>query len=595
MNIIQRLITSVLPVDPEQVTEELFRKKRYRRFRYSLFWAMNLIGLIPMLLTAGLGFFQYRDLLQKEERDQLQWNMEGAQKTIEAFVHELQSVVNFIAHEDRYHELLDPNNLQILFDRLHQQYPGFVDLGVIDSHGIQRAYVGPYNLQGKDYSQQDWFAEVFSKKVLISEVVMGFRQAPHFAIKITKKIPGTNERWVLRATINAETLFRFVDTINTEASDDIFIVSRDGILQTPSLFYGDVLQPFRMGEQSTTKARLQKEVYDDIIDPERLSEQPTAKGQIRQVVDSSGKHTLQASVLLKNTPWILVLTKAGYIYGRHWSSFRRQLFFIFAGCSVVGLLITIKLSKILTERIRESDEKRHALLAEAEHTHKLASIGRLAAGVAHEINNPLAIIDQKAGLIQDILEFGADFENKDKVIASLLGIHNGVNRCKVITHRLLGFARRMDFHEERLSINEVLKEVLSFLEKEALYNHIKFTLDLDEKIPPLYSDRGQLQQIFLNIINNALDAIGHDGEIMICSRVEGDQVVIGIQDDGPGIPEKTLQQIFEPFFTTKETGKGTGLGLSITYGLVKKLGGTIQVSSTLGQGAFFEVRFPLSL
>ncbi|MDD3813671.1 MAG: ATP-binding protein [Desulfocapsaceae bacterium] len=595
MNIIQRLITSVLPADPESVTEELFRQKRYKRFRYSLFLAMNLIGLIPMMLTAGLGFSQYRDLLQREERDQLQWNMEGAQKTIEAFVHELQSVVNFVAHEDRYQELLDQNNLQILFDRLHKQYPGFVDLGVIDSKGIQQAYVGPYNLQGKDYSHQDWFAEVVAKKVFISNVVMGFRQAPHFAIKVTKKIPGTNEHWVLRATINAETLYHFIETINTQASDDIFIVSRDGILQTPSLFYGHILDSFQLSEQSTTKGQINRQLYDDIIDPTQLSEQLTTKGQIREVVDSSGKHILQASVLLKNTPWILILTKEGYIHGSHWSSFRQKLFFIFAGCSIVGLLITIQLSKILTERIRESDEKRHALLTEAEHTHKLASIGRLAAGVAHEINNPLAIIDQKAGLIQDILEFGGDFENKDKVTASLLGIHNGVNRCKVITHRLLGFARRMDFCEEKVHINEVLKEVLSFLEKEAMYNHIKFNLNLQEDIPVIYSDQGQLQQIFLNIINNALDAIGHDGQVTITSQVEDDSVLIGIQDNGPGIPEKTLQHIFEPFFTTKETGKGTGLGLSITYGLVKKLGGTIRVTSTVGEGAFFEVRFPLSL
>jgi two-component system NtrC family sensor kinase len=571
MNIIQRLKTQVLPVDPERVTDELFRKKRYKRFRLSLFLAMNLIGLIPMLLIAGLGYFQYRDLLQRNELDQLQWNMEGAQKTLESFVHELQAVVNFVAHDDRYIELLDQKNLQILFDRIKKQYPYFVSLGVIDSHGIQQTYVGPYNLQGEDYSQEKWFADVLTKKVVISDVVMGFSQAPHFAIKVIKKIPGTNEHWVLRATIHPETLSNFIATIHTKASDDIFIVSHNGILQTPSLFYGNLLHSFQ------------------------LNEQPTTKGQIRQMIDNYDKHILQASVLLKNTSWILVLTKEGYIHGSQWSSFRRKLFFIFAGCSIMGLLIAIKLSKILTDRIRESDEKRHALTAEAEHTHKLASIGRLAAGVAHEINNPLAIIDQKAGLIQDILEFGSDFDNKDKVLHSLLGIHNGVNRCKVITHRLLGFARRMDFCEEQVQINEVLKEVLPFLEKEAMYNHIKFNLNLQENLPVLFSDHGQLQQIFLNIINNAIDAIGHDGEITITSQVEGDSVVVGIQDNGPGIPEKILQQIFEPFFTTKETGKGTGLGLSITYGLVKKLGGTIRATSTLGEGAFFEVRFPLSL
>jgi two-component system NtrC family sensor kinase len=213
--------------------------------------------------------------------------------------------------------------------------------------------------------------------------------------------------------------------------------------------------------------------------------------------------------------------------------------------------------------------------------------------VAHEINNPLAIIDQKSGLMQDLLGLTEDFKYKDKFYTSIAGIQNGVSRCKVITHRLLGFARRMDVILEEIKLNELIQEVLNFLEKEAMYNRIRMELHFQQDLPTIYCDRGQLQQIFLNIVNNAIDAIGKDGLISIDSRLQGPDVLVKIKDSGPGIPPNILQHIFDPFFTTKAPGKGTGLGLSITYGLVKKLGGDITVSSEIGKGATFDIRLPI--
>ncbi|MBU0908724.1 MAG: two-component sensor histidine kinase, partial [Proteobacteria bacterium] len=154
--------------------------------------------------------------------------------------------------------------------------------------------------------------------------------------------------------------------------------------------------------------------------------------------------------------------------------------------------------------------------------------------------------------------------------------------------------RRMDVILEEIKLNELIQEVLNFLEKEAMYNRIRLELHFQEDLPTIYCDKGQLQQIFLNIINNAIDAIGKDGLISITSGVlQAKDVVVKIQDSGPGIPPNILKHIFDPFFTTKAPGKGTGLGLSITYGLVKKLGGDITVSSEVGKGATFEIRLPI--
>jgi len=311
------------------------------------------------------------------------------------------------------------------------------------------------------------------------------------------------------------------------------------------------------------------------------------------IFKSDNEHVLQGSVKLKTTPWTLVIIKKGYVHGKTWSSFRTKLFITFFVSSILSLMVIFYLVNFLTNHIMSSDRKRQALLAEAEHSSKLASIGRLAAGVAHEINNPLAIIDQKAGLIQDLLKITDEFTHKAKLTASVDGIINSVHRCKVITHRLLGFARKMDASLEDIDINELLREVLSFLEREAMYNNIHLDLSLDQDLAKIHSDRGQLQQIFLNIINNAIDAVGRDGTILISTGMRGPQrVEIEISDNGPGIPPEAIQHIFDPFFTTKETGKGTGLGLSITYGLVKQLGGHINVSSSVNKGATFTVSLP---
>jgi len=239
--------------------------------------------------------------------------------------------------------------------------------------------------------------------------------------------------------------------------------------------------------------------------------------------------------------------------------------------------------------IKNLHEKQEQLI-EAE---KLASIGTLAAGVAHEINNPLAIINEKAGLIQDFLGSAGPFSGKERVLSLLEGVGQSVKRCSTITHRLLGFARRMDVVPESLDLDDTLREVLDFLDSEILFKdiHVERT---SNALFPITSDREQLQQVFLNIIKNAVDATDRGGHIWISTApFENRAVLVSIRDDGPGISKERLRRIFEPFFTTKDRTKGTGLGLSVSYGLMRKLGGTIRVESEVGVGTTFTVEVPV--
>jgi two-component system NtrC family sensor kinase len=228
-----------------------------------------------------------------------------------------------------------------------------------------------------------------------------------------------------------------------------------------------------------------------------------------------------------------------------------------------------------------------------EYTNKMASIGRLAAGVAHEINNPLAIINEKAGLLKDFATLKPDFNYKEKVLQGVESILKSVDRCSVITHRLLGFAKRMDIITEVIDLELLLKEVTGFLEREANLHNIKINFNFAEDLPCINSDRGQIQQVFLNILTNAYYAVKQGGQIDIyANKLNENEVDISIADTGVGIAEEQLEHIFEPFYTTK--GKyGTGLGLSITYGIVQKLGGSISVKSKLGEGTKFSVHLPI--
>ena len=250
---------------------------------------------------------------------------------------------------------------------------------------------------------------------------------------------------------------------------------------------------------------------------------------------------------------------------------------------------TMRSLELAIKRLHEKQEQ----LVEAE---KLASLGRIAAGVAHEINNPLAIVNEKAGLIQDILEMSGDSQNKEKFLNLTDGIIGSVNRCRAITHRLLGFARKMDVTIETMDLNESIREVKEFLGKEILFKSIRFEMNLMDGLPKINSDKGQIEQVFLNIMKNAIDAVEEGGLVTVSTgKKDEGTVCVSIRDNGTGIPDDKLKQIFEPFFTTKGREKGTGLGLFVSYGIMKKLGGSIIVESGVDKGTTFIIDIPVSL
>jgi signal transduction histidine kinase len=262
--------------------------------------------------------------------------------------------------------------------------------------------------------------------------------------------------------------------------------------------------------------------------------------------------------------------------------------------SVVLILAVILFgSTYLVNRIREADARHDITLHKIAYANKMASIGRMAAGVAHEINNPLAIINENAGLLKDLITMKGELPDSQRLLSIADTVLKSVARAGTITHRLLGFAKRMDATVEQIALGSLLQEVLSFQGREAEYRNITVNLVVPDELPIIESDRGQLQQVFLNILSNAFAAVSNGGQIdILVEQQAADTVTVIIRDNGPGIPEHALPHIFDPFFSTKGE-HGTGLGLSITYGIVEKLGGRIEVRSRPDEGATFIVRLPV--
>jgi signal transduction histidine kinase len=232
------------------------------------------------------------------------------------------------------------------------------------------------------------------------------------------------------------------------------------------------------------------------------------------------------------------------------------------------------------EKLRE----KQAQLVEAE---KLASVGKLAAGIAHEINNPLTSVLTFSNLMLEQCPPSDPRHEKLKLMA------RETDRARNIVRQLLNFGRETEIKPEKISINQPVSEIADSLEAQDAFKGIQLDLKLNEDLPAVYADPAQIGQVVMNMLLNAIHAITPPGRIEVATRLNDNFVEIVFSDSGKGIPEEFIHKIFDPFFTTKEAFKGTGLGLAVSYGIIKKHSGDIEVASTVGKGTTFTVRLPI--
>ena len=560
--------------------DEPQEKKIHYSGLYFKFIGLTLVcSLVPLLLVGWAINIHYTRFTVSRMTDSFQTQVDYHRRIIESFLQERCSRLRLIAETHSRDILTQRANLSRVFEIMNREYGSLTDLGLIDDHGRHLAYVGPYDLMDKNYSEALWFGQVMEKGIYISDMFSGFREVPHFVIAVTR---AENEGiWILRATIDTDAFRSLVEDVRIGKTGEVYLINQQGIFQTSPRFSGQIMEnaPFLVG--------------------------PIHEGIRVHVSKSDTKETQQpfpgkivATTWLDEPRWMLVVMQD---YSEAFNEVSRAnvaiLVFLHLSAATI-LIVTILITRYMIKLIRKRDTQADRLNRQLMQAGKLAAVGELSAGVAHEINNPLAIVLTERQILLDSAEQTPDLDDRFRrqLIKSLHQMDLQVHRCKRITQNLLRFSRRTKPSIETVDLNAFITEVIELVEREAKTSGIRFLADLEENLPSLLSDPSQLQQVFLNMITNAIDA--HDGKpygIIHISTQSDDQnrgVRILIADTGSGISPECISKVFDPFFTTKPVGKGTGLGLSICYSSIKQLGGDITVKSDQGEGTEFTIFLP---
>ncbi len=544
-------------------------------FNYKKVWIISFM-LLLVACTAPVTFFLIvnsrlsHEAIQNENYLRALRVTSNARRTITFFLEERMDALKYIIQKEDYLSLQNEVALSDILGNLKMGFGGFVDLGLIKSNGIQSSYAGPFDLQGKDYSGQEWFLNCVGRGSYISEVFMGYRQFPHLIIAVKSSLKN-GDFYIIRATLDIKKIINIISSLELIQKSDAFVCNRDGQLQTPSRYYGDILE----------KINLPIPEY-------------SASSRVLEARGPDGNPLLIGYAYIENSPYILMVVKSSREIMKGWYSLQKEMIWFFGISIIIVLFLILGISTFLVNRIYDADQSRLKAMERLEGSSRLISIGRLAAGVAHEINNPLSVINENAGLIKDMFALKDEYKKDERLLELIDDVMESVTRCGAITRQLLGFARQFKPSIQEINLKTTIEETLTFFHKEAEYRNITINLDIPEDLPVIHSDHGSLQQVFFNLINNAFQAVSKDGSIEITAATrKQNSVAVDISDTGCGISPEDQKKIFEPFFTTKSMEGGTGLGLSIIYGILQKLNGDISVHSQVGQGTTFRVVLPI--
>jgi len=528
-------------------------------------------SLIPLIGLGVTMYSMFASAYHSKVRANLITLAENKRQGIDLFLREQVAQLRTIAYSHSVDDLASQEKLDSILTTMQLGSRTFIDLGLINEEGMHVSYSGPYNLSQANYKNEDWFNQVMVRKIYVSDVFEGFRGFPHMIIAVKKQEKG--RVWILRATIDSDIFDSLVRWLQIGDGGDAYLVNRTGELQT---------RP-RFGNKS-------KDIYASFLGAPFSGAKATE-------FESQKKKIFVGGIWLEQKDWLLVIEED--MRGELQPLFETQTAtWAVVGSGIAFIIIgTLMITRMIVVQQERSNREQAQLNEELIQSSKMAALGKLAAGVAHEVNNPLAVIREKAGWMRDLLEeedvkSSPNFQEFEDAVNK---IEQHVERAGAVVHRMLGFARRMEPVCNDLYINDVLKQTTAFLDNEIRFRNIELIWNLETDLPTIQSDASQIQQVILNLFNNAIDAIDRNGHITVTTGydAESDMVSISLRDDGPGMDKEVQRRIFDPFFTTKKVGEGTGLGLSISYSIISKLGGSIRFESEVGQGTEFVIHLPV--
>jgi two-component system NtrC family sensor kinase len=563
---------------------DMAKQNPYAKLKKIILASMILVPFVPFILILGIGYYYFKTSLETSTISNMKRIVENHRQMIDSFLEERKANLEFIISSYNFRDLTEPDIISQVFENLQKESNTFIDLGVFNEEGIHVAYQGPYMLTGRDYKKADWFNEVMKTNTYISDVFLGYRGVPHFVIALAREDGG--KKWVIRATIDTQMFNDLVKKVRIGETGEAYILNSGGIFQTEHRSGGGLMEK----------------------DPDNI-DVTSLDNNIRTFIqkDKNGDNYLYATTGLKDKQWLLVVRqeKTDAFKALHSASYLILLIMIIGGVAIIS--IAFYLTDVIIKRMEKTDAEKDQLGQQLIRAGRLAEIGEMASGFAHEINNPLQIIKSEQALVETIMtelkDAGelAESESLAEMEDSIDQIKAQVDRCAKITQAILKFGRKSEPLSKDFDLLTFLSEVIGMVENKAGVQGIRIKEELPQDVPRIHADQAQLQQVFINLFNNAIDAIverhgAKGGDIVVeVSPTDHGRIQMVVKDNGCGISPENLKRIFTPFFTTKSGGKGTGLGLSVCYGIVKNLGGSIEVLSKEGIGSTVTINLPAGI
>lgn len=531
------------------------------------------ITMTPLLILAYADYSLTKKALEKEMINETSRSLNNFNQILTSFLEEKKATITRILEQHTFDELIDSSILKTLLGNLNTLASGFQGIAVFDSLGILQASAGLVDQESMmEQCNDQCLGQMVKKELSLNTWQETVESPPKLIITITHEID-ENQFFIVSFVQDLDSLLTLIDSMVLGMEECAFILDKDGVFLIST------------GSQKN---------YKNLAS---LRDLKNPKGnEVLKIKNENNETLIAGHSLIPGTFWRLVVISPQKEIISKWYQPRFRLTWVLALSIAFLVFIILGTATYIVNHIHHADQQRIMALHQVEYTNKLNSIARLSSGVAHEVNNPLAIIGEKAGLINDIFRF-QDTYKEDKKLADLTNdILASVERCSTVTRRLLNFAQHMETNFSLVNPCQVLREVLVFIRKDAEHKGIEIKENIPEDIPGFHSNHGHLQQIFLNLLHNSMTAIGSDGVIEITITPKEDNTIeFSFKDNGCGIDQKDLHCIFEPFFTTEPGHHAIGLGLSITYGLVKEIDGQIFVHSTPGKGTEFIIILPRSM